>query len=454
MYENENNSFYQNESATQQENTSQQEQTTQQTGAQSDIRYTYNQNSTYSTNVNHTKKERRKGSGCFVAIIAALLCITIAALGINIYLVSSGKTVNTIFSSPAPSATADTPDSAFESVVQIAPTPTPQIVEGQVLTPTQVAQKVIPSVVCIQCYKSTDSYFGASSQESLFGEGSGIISRSDGYIITNAHVIDGASKVQVVLSNDIICDAEVIGSDAVTDLALLKIDPEGKNLVAATFTSASSSSVAEQVMAIGNPGGLEFSSSVTLGIISALNRAVQDSSTGYVMHCIQTDTAINPGNSGGPLVNMHGNVIGITSSKIVAEGYENMGFAITYDEAAPIIADLLAYGHVKNRATLNISLALPSSVFRITGWNTIPNGLCITKVNGEKETAAGLKQYDIISGIDEVKTTTLANYSSYLLSKKPGEKVTLTVYRANISGFSIQYSTTPIKIEIELSEAT
>lgn len=447
----ENNSFYNVENQASTEST--QAQPEQQTHEQADIRYTYNQNSTYSTNVNHTKTQPKKRNGCFISIIAALLCITILALGINIYLISTGKSVDTIFATPTPALSGETPDSAFESIVQIEPTATPQIVEGQLLTPTQVAEKVVPSVVCIQCYTSTNSYFGAT-QESLLGEGSGIISRSDGYIITNAHVIDGASKVQVVLSNNIVCDAEIIGSDTVTDLALLKIDATGKNLVAATFSSAKSSSVAEQVMAIGNPGGLEFSSSVTLGIISALNRAVQDSSTGFVMYCIQTDTAINPGNSGGPLVNMYGNVIGITSSKIVADGYENMGFAITYDEAEPIISDLLNYGHVKNRATLNLSLALPSSVFRITGWNTIPTGLCVTKVNGEAEAKAGITQYDIISAIDDVKISSSADYSSYLLKKKPGDKVTLTIYRANISGFSVQYSATPIKIEISLSEAT
>lgn len=450
----ENNSFYQTENQSAQNVQNEQNPLEQQEQEQADIKYTFNQNSTYSTNVNHKKTEKKKRNGCFIGIIAVLLCITILALGINIYLISSGKSVDTIFSTPTPALPGEQPDSAFENIVQIAPTPTPQIVEGQLLTPTQVAQKVIPSVVCIQCYKATNSYFGATQQESLVGEGSGIISRSDGYIITNAHVIDGASKVQVVLSNNIVCDAEIIGSDTVTDLALLKIDATDKNLVAATFSSSKSSSVADQVMAIGNPGGLEFSSSVTLGIISALNRAVQDSSTGFVMYCIQTDTAINPGNSGGPLVNMYGNVIGITSSKIVADGYENMGFAITYDEAEPIISDLLNYGHVKNRATLNLSLALPSSVFRITGWNTIPTGLCVTKVNGEAESKAGITQYDIISAIDNVKISSSADYSAYLLTKKPGDKVKLTIYRASISGFSVQYSATPIEIEVTLSEAT
>jgi serine protease Do len=171
------------------------------------------------------------------------------------------------------------------------------------------------------------------------------------------------------------------------------------------------------------------------------------------MHCIQTDTAINPGNSGGPLIDLYGNVIGITSSKIVAEGYENMGFAITYDEAAPILNDLLNYGRVRNRASINITLALPSSVFRVSGWSSIPTGLCITAISGENEVEAGLKQYDIIYAIDDTIIRSMSEYSSYLLSKKPGDVVKLTVYRATISGWSVQYSQTPTVIELTLSEA-
>ncbi len=437
-------------------------------GRTSDIRYTYNPNSSYNnqgtpydTTIGNGKKKKKKGNGFFISIIAVLLCITVGAAGVSIWsLLNSGSSGSEIPSPDSTFSPNQTPGegedkgAAFDNVVYIAPTPTPQVIEGQMLTPQQAADKVIPSVVCIQCYTTSSSYFGGTNTSSLYSEGSGIISRADGYIITNAHVIKNASSVHAVLNNGTTCDAEVIGYDTVTDIALLKIKPDGLNLVPATFTSVSNCHVADTVLAIGNPGGIEFFSSVTQGIISCVNRVMQDQETGYVMHCIQTDTAINPGNSGGPLIDLYGNVIGITSSKIVSEEYENMGFAITYDEAEPIVTDLLHYGHVKNRATINITLALPSSVFRMTGWNAIPTGLCITAISGDNEANAGLQTYDIIYAIDDVQITSMSDYSSYLLSKKPGDKVKLTIYRATINGWSVQYSNTPINIELALSEAT
>ncbi len=434
----------------------------------SDIRYTYNPNGSYTnqgapydTTMGNGKRKKKKGNGIFIAIIAVLLCITVGAAGISVW--SLFRSSNNGSASATPTATlapGQTPAPgtsngvAFDDVVEIAPTPTPQIIEGKQLTPQQAVEKVIPSVVCIQCYTTSSSYFGGTNTSSLYSEGSGIISRSDGYIITNAHVIKDASSVHAVLNNGTVCDATIVGYDTVTDIALLKIKPDGLNLVPATFTSSSSCHVADTVLAIGNPGGIEFFSSVTQGIISCVNRALQDDETGYVMHCIQTDTAINPGNSGGPLIDLYGNVIGITSSKIVSTEYENMSFAITYDEAAPIVNDLLNFGHVKNRATINITLAVPSSVFRMVGWNSIPTGLCVTAISGDNETAAGLQTYDIICAIDDVKITSMSDYSSYLLSKKPGDKVRLTVYRATINGWSVQYSNTPLTIELVLSEAT
>ncbi len=463
----ENNYFNQNNNNFNQENNFDQAQNSSQ------IRYTYNpnnysQSNGYNTNVG-TKNEKKnifRGNGCFVSLIAVLLLITVISLSICVVsLIGSNGLFDPQISSSTPKGSSspvistkspdkDQPniDNAFDSVVVVSPTPTPQIIHGQILSPQQAAQKVIPSVVCIQCY-TTNNYFGSSDTSSLYSEGSGIISREDGYIITNAHVIQGASSVQAVLYDGTIFDAEIIGSDTVTDLALLKIDPGKTKLTVANFTSVENVNVADTVLAIGNPGGLDFSSSVTSGIISAVNRAIQDDSTGYIMHCIQTDTAINPGNSGGPLIDLYGNVIGITSSKIVAEGYENMGFAITYDEAAPILNDLINYGHVKNRATINLTLALPSSVFRMSGWNTLPRGLCITAVTGENESEAGLKQYDIIYAIDGMPIQSMAEYSSYLLTKKPGDTVTLTVYRATISGWSVQYDSKPIDIKLTLSEA-
>lgn len=440
--------------------------TSQNGGGYSDIRYTYNPNAgfnnqgnTYNTNMGAPQKKKH-GNGVFIAIIAVLLCISAAAAGISGWALITRSTnggTSSVVNSSDPTATPTTTGtansgSAFGNVVEVAPTPTPTVVEGELLTPQQVATKVIPSVVCIQCYQSSNM-FGSTESSTLYSQGSGIISRSDGYIITNAHVISEATSVQVVLNNGTICDATVVGSDSVTDLALLKIDATGLTLEAATFSSVKGCSVADTVLAIGNPGGIEFFSSVTRGIISAVDRSIQDEETGYVMHCIQTDTAINPGNSGGPLVDLYGHVIGITSSKIVASGYESMGFAITYDEAAPIIDDLMQYGHVKNRATLNISLSLASSVFRVSNMYSLPNGLCITAVTGEEENQAGLKKYDIISAIDGKNITSMSDYSSYILSKKPGDTVTLTVYRATLNGWSVNYSSSPISIEVVLSEA-
>ncbi len=436
----------------------------------SGIHYTYNPNNTsyaqgngYNTDMGQIKNKNFRGNGFFITIICVLLCITIISSGLCIVTFLKSNE-NRVIEQPSFNPTIDsfnpseiTNDnngnpSAFDTIVEVKPTATPTLVDGQLLTPQQAAQKVIPSVVCIQCY-TTNNYFGNSDASSLYSEGSGIISREDGYIITNAHVIQGASSVQVILFDGTTCDAQIIGADFVTDLALLKIDSENLDLTVATFSSAKNLSIADSVLAIGNPGGLDFSSSVTSGIVSAVDRVIQDDTTGYIMHCIQTDTAINPGNSGGPLIDLYGNVIGITSSKIVAEGYENMGFAITYDEAAPILNDLLNYGYVKNRATINLTLALPSAVFRMSGWNSLPRGLCITAVTGQNELDAGLKQYDIICAIDDQTIISMADYSSYLLTKKPGDIVTLKVYRANISGWSVQYSKTPIDISLTLSEA-
>ena len=208
------------------------------------------------------------------------------------------------------------------------------------LSTEEAAQKVIPSVVCIQAYSNTNGYLGTSSET---GEGSGIIASSDGYIITNAHVIEGASALKVILSDGTSYEATVVGSDTATDLALIKIDATG--LQAAEFGSSEDLQVGEQVIAIGNPGGIQFNSSVTVGYVSALNRSI--TYNGYDMECIQTDAAINPGNSGGALVNMYGQVIGINSAKITATGYEGLGFAIPINTVQPIINNLKQYGYVK-----------------------------------------------------------------------------------------------------------
>lgn len=187
------------------------------------------------------------------------------------------------------------------------------------LSTQEIAAKILPSIVCIQNYQISDTLqngmfgsYGNGSQEggassddtgdvSPAGEGSGIIASSDGFIITNHHVIEDATSIKVITYDGKTYEAELIGSDSVTDLAVIKIDAEG--LQAAEFGSSSDLQIGDTVVAAGNPGGMEFSFSTTVGYVSALNRSVTNSSTGYTMECIQTDAAVNPGNSGGALVN-------------------------------------------------------------------------------------------------------------------------------------------------------
>ena len=281
----------------------------------------------------------------------------------------------------------------------------------------QVYSTVKDSIVTIETY--------ASQSVEPSAEGSGIIMSADGYIITNEHVIDGASSIQVVLSDNKKYTAKLVGSDVRTDLAVLKISASG--LKAAAFGNSDQIGVAETVLAIGNPGGIEFSGSVTSGIVSAVNRTITTES-GYSENCIQTDAAINPGNSGGALVNMQGQVIGITSSKISADGYEGMGFAIPINTAQPVVNDIIQYGYVTGRVKLGIS---------VTEYDTqrasalgYPAGLLVQSVESGSDAASqGVAQGDIITKINGTSVTTTDQLYQEESKYKSGSTVKLTIYR-------------------------
>lgn len=312
------------------------------------------------------------------------------------------------------------------------------------LSTQEIAAKILPSIVCIQNYQISDtlqngmfgSYDngsqegGASSDDtgdvSPAGEGSGIIASSDGYIITNHHVIEDATSIKVITYDGKTYEAELIGSDSVTDLAVIKIDAEG--LQAAEFGSSSDLQIGDTVVAAGNPGGMEFSFSTTVGYVSALNRSVTNSSTGYTMECIQTDAAVNPGNSGGALVNVYGQVVGIVSSKIVSEAYEGLSFAIPIDDAQSVISDLQAYGYVKDRAVLGITGGyIDSMTARFYG---ISSGWYVESVTNTSVSDAGIRQGDVITEIDGTAVTSSNTLSAAIAAKKPGDTVTLTISRA------------------------
>jgi len=291
------------------------------------------------------------------------------------------------------------------------------------MTAAAVIEKVRPSIVGIVQYQNSNSGIPV-----VAGQGSGIIISSDGYIVTNAHVVEGATMVTVVLDNDEEYRATLKGEDVQTDLAVLKIDAKG--LSAADLGDSSQTVVGESVIAIGNPGGLELAGSCTGGMISGLDRTIMSDSTGYAMTYIQTDAAINPGNSGGALVNMYGQVIGINSAKISADGYENLGFAIPINEAIPIIDDLRSHGYVKNRAKIGIGFQLiTQSVSQYYNYS-IPAGLLITEIDESCDIATKDVQInDIITKIDGKDMTDTATLYTLLQDKKPGDSIKLTVYR-------------------------
>ena len=286
-----------------------------------------------------------------------------------------------------------------------------------------VAKKVGPAVVGItSTIQGQMSLFGgyATSQS----EGSGIILSADGYIVTNNHVIDGASTVTVTLNTGTEYSAQIIGTDAETDLAVIKIEPT-ETLTVATLGDSSAVEVGETAIAIGNPMGLEFLGSVTEGIVSAVNRNIEVD--GRTMNVIQTDAAINSGNSGGALVNSSGEVIGINSVKVSYEGVEGMGFAIPISEAKPIISDLLEFGYVKGRPLIGISTRDVSEYMAQTyHW---PQGAQVMEVTSEAAMNAGLEQGDIITKVDGTEITTGEELTQIKDTHSPGDVLTLEVYK-------------------------
>ncbi|HHV74271.1 MAG TPA: PDZ domain-containing protein [Thermoanaerobacterium sp.] len=301
-----------------------------------------------------------------------------------------------------------------------------------------IAKIVSPSVVGIDTSVSYSNGFGSALVPE--GSGSGIIIDSQGYIVTNNHVVDGASKITVNLSDGRKFPAQLIGKDSKTDLAVLKIN--ATNLIPAKLGDSSKLEVGDLAVAIGNPLGESFAGTVTAGIISGLNRNLQ-SDYGPV-NLIQTDAAINPGNSGGPLVNSNGEVVGITSVKLTSTGgsdtqdpfgmfqsqgtpVEGMGFAIPINEAKPIIDDLIKHGYVE-RPMMGVSVQEVTQ--QDAAQYNIPVGLYIAQVQqGSGADEAGLQPGDVITAVDGTKVQTFDALQSIITKHKVGDTITVTFWR-------------------------
>ena len=301
----------------------------------------------------------------------------------------------------------------------------------QILDITEIAKKVGPSVVGVvnkakvQPQKMFDPFSGryyyydnsAAGEDRLVeqGSGSGIIITTSGYIVTNQHVISGASEISVILNSGEELAATLVGEDEKTDIAVLKVETD-KELTSATLGDSSAVEVGELAVAIGNPLGQEFAGSVTAGVISAVNRTMTIDNRTY--NLLQTDAAINSGNSGGALINKYGEVIGINSVKLSQAGVEGLGFAIAISEVKPIIDDLMSSGYVKGRPLVGITVAETRYGLFISGVT-----------DGTGAAKAGLKEGDMISKVEDKPVKTSAELNEIRDTKKPGDSLKFKIMR-------------------------
>lgn len=291
-------------------------------------------------------------------------------------------------------------------------------------TISKVAAQVSPSVVGITNLSSDGDVFNQRKVETT---GSGVIIDKQGHIVSNNHVVRNAQRLIVTLADGTEKEAKIIGTDPRTDLALIKIKVERK-VTPVQFGDSDKLVVGEEVVAIGNPLGLRFARSVTAGIVSGLNRLLT-TEEGFTFRLIQTDAAINPGNSGGALVNLQGQLVGINTVKIAAEGFEDMGFSIPSNQVKIVIEDIQKHGRVL-RPLMGIKIIGEISGDEARYFNLpVSSGVVIEPTTGGPADKAGIKRYDIVSSLDGVKIETASQLQDLIFSKKIGQVVKLQLVR-------------------------
>lgn len=310
----------------------------------------------------------------------------------------------------------DIPRAELEPDVRLTTAPVPD--ETEELTLRELYERCIPSVVGITAMVPDGSgYFW----------GTGIILTDDGYIVTNTHILDGTDSVTVTLWDDRELEAKLVGADNVSDLAVLKVEAEG--LTPAEFCGTAVS-VGDAVAALGNPLGEELRGTLTDGIISAINRDVSYNS--HSMTLLQTNAAINEGNSGGPLLNMYGQVVGITNMKMMGtsaySAIEGIGFAIPTSTIQEVVNQLLRNGRVTGRAAIGVTIGpIPEDA---AAAYSLPDGLYVVSVaEGSDAAAKGLAEGDVITAIDGQGVTTTAQVGEIIAGLEVGDTITMTVYR-------------------------
>jgi serine protease Do len=292
-------------------------------------------------------------------------------------------------------------------------------------TITEVVASVRPSVVAVNVEVVTYDIFNRPITEE--GAGSGWIVREDGYIVTNNHVVSGADKVTVTLEDGTSYSAESVRTDALTDLAVLKI--QANNLPALKIGDSSKLEVGDWVVAIGNALGQGISA--TNGIVSALDVSLEVSPGQTIHNLIQTDAAINPGNSGGPLVNMAGEVVGIDSIKIAEVGVEGMGYAYSINDAMPIIDELISTGYIA-RPWMGIGVSTIDSLVASFYNLAVDQGVLVTSVVTDSPAdKAGIQDGDAITMIDGKEVTSVDDLQSLINSYQAGQEISITYWRGD-----------------------
>ena len=368
---------------------------------------------------NHHDKNKRsrkpmspKQKGAIKIVALCLVCALLGGLAQPIYSSLSGGNETTIYTGDRTPTQVDTAS----------------VDTSKELTTAEIYAKYVNSCVGITVDIVSTNVFGQTVTGAAAG--SGFVITEDGYILTNYHVIDGANSIKVTFDNGKEYTATYVGGEEKNDIAVIKVDATG--LTPVVIGKSSDMLVGEQVTTIGNPlGELTFSEST--GIISALDRSIT-MSDGRQMNMIQTDCAINSGNSGGPLFNSHGEVIGIVSAKYSSgsnsssASVEGLGFAIPMDDVASMVSDLVKNGYVTGKPIMGISVADVDE--SVTSYG-VPQGAIIRVVTPDLCGAkAGLQAGEIVTKIDNTDVTSASDLTSAIGNYKPGDKVTLTIFRS------------------------
>lgn len=367
----------------------------------------------YTAQKANTKKEKKAVGKGFVALMLVLSIVLSSLIGFGGAMLYTNMKVKDAEISTNGAMIINKVDIDEKTAEELSDKPTSQITEEVADTVVEITTEVM----------STNSFYGQYISQ---GAGSGVIISSDGYIVTNNHVIDGATSITVTLRDKTTYEAKLVGTDSIVDVALLKIDATG--LKAATFGDSDDLKVGDKAVAIGNPLG-QLGGTVTDGIISALDRDVVID--GETMNLLQTDTAINPGNSGGGLFDGQGALVGVVVAKSSGEEIEGLGFAIPINDVIDILDDLKEYGYVRGRVSVGVELIdLTNEMYAMYYYGNDEAGCYVYSVEFDSAAyKAGIQQGDRIVSIDGKKVSSSSDVEAALEGKKVGDVVKLELER-------------------------